>query len=133
MTKAQDLRKRLVEVALEWKRYLGVAPSITSPISELDAAALVGKPEDERCAEGQKRSAVTRDYDFQWEGGKYQVTANRPSGKKESFVTLVSRKSEEKRPFGRNRLIWILYDEGYNKLQAWEFSADEYRKKNSRA
>jgi hypothetical protein len=118
-------------VALEWEKYFGIAPSITGAISELDAALLLGKPEDEYCADGQSRSAVTRDVDFRHNGTAYQVTANRPSGKKGSFVTLVSKKSEEKRPFRWDRLIWILYDREYNMLEAWEFTADDYRNKFS--
>ena len=42
MSTARDLRKQLVDVALEWEKHFGVAPSITSAISELGAARLVG-------------------------------------------------------------------------------------------
>ena len=79
------------------------------------------------CTDGRKRTAVSRDIDFVFHGIKYQVTANRPSGKKGSVVTLVSQKTEKKRLFGWDRLIWILYDEGFVMQEAWEFTADEYR------
>lgn len=124
---AQELRRRLVDVALEWEGYFGVAPSITNAISELDAALLVGKPEEAYCAEGQSRTSVTKDVDFHHDGKAYQVTANRPSGKKGSVVTLVSQKTEKKRLFRWSHLIWILYDKEYNKQEVWEFTAEDYR------
>lgn len=124
---AADLRKRLVEVAVEWQNHFGVAPSITSVISELDAALLVGMREQEYCTGGKTRTAVTKDTDFICNGVRYQVTANRPSGKKGSPVTLVSQKTERKRAFGWDRLIWILYDQKYVLQEAWEFTVDEYR------
>lgn len=105
---AQELRSRLVQVCLEWESRLGVMPSITSAISELDASVLVKMDEDAFCTDGQLRTAVSKDVDFVFNGIRYQVTANRPSGKKGSPVTLVSQKKEDKRPFGWDRLIWIL-------------------------
>ena len=124
---AADLRRRLVEIALEWERQFGVAPSITSTLSELDAALLVGMQEDLYCAGGVLRTAVTKDIDFVFRGLRYQVTANRPSGKPGSHVTLVNRKTEEKRPFGWDRLIRILYNQSYVLTEAWELTVDEYR------
>jgi hypothetical protein len=126
-SKAADLRRQLVEVALEWESYFGVAPSITSSISELDAALLVGMKEDTYCADGKLRTAVSKDTDFICERVRYQVTANRPSGKKGSLVTLVSQKNERKKPFGWDRILWILYDRSYVLQEAWEFTAEEYR------
>ncbi len=129
--KAAELRKNLVDSALAWERYFGVGPSITSALSELDAAFLVGIEESAYCLGGQVRTAVTKDVDFVHlhEGRqiRYQVTANRPSGKPGSFVTLVSRKNEDSRPFGWDRLIWILYDKDYVLQEAWEFTAEDYR------
>ncbi len=125
--KTEQLRIRLVEIALEWEHYFGVAPSITNSISEVDAALLVGMQEGDYCAAGVSRTAVSKDVDFICNGIRYQVTANRPSGKPGSPVTLVSRKTEEKRPFGWDRLIWILYDNLYVLQEAWEFTAEEYR------
>jgi len=39
---AAELRSRLVDIALQWQECFGVASAITSVISELDAARLVG-------------------------------------------------------------------------------------------
>ena len=38
------LRNKLVDIALDWQENFGVAPSITSAISEYDAAMLIGMP-----------------------------------------------------------------------------------------
>jgi len=129
MSKAAQLREQLVKASLEWEDYFGVAPSITTVISELDAARIVGMNEDGYCANGDNRTAVTKDIDFVFNDIRYQVTANRPSGKKGSKVTWVKQKTETKRPFGWHRLIWILYDRSYKIQEAWEFTADEYRAK----
>src|SRR5258708_7587816 len=93
-SQALELRTRLVQVSLEWESYFGVLPSITKSISELDAALLVGMSERAYCADGQLRTAVTAGLDFLFSEIRYQVTANRPSGKKGSPVTLVSQKTE---------------------------------------
>ena len=37
-----NLREQLVKIALQWEEYTGIAPSITSAISEFDASILVG-------------------------------------------------------------------------------------------
>ena len=58
------LRERLVGMALEWEEHFGVAPSITTAISELDAARLVGVKEEAYCTEGKLRTAVSKDFDF---------------------------------------------------------------------
>jgi len=80
--KAAQLRVELVRVALAWQDHFGVAPQITNAISELDAALLVGMTEQEYCAEGRLRTAVTKGKDLTHGAVRYQVTANRPSGKK---------------------------------------------------
>lgn len=41
------LRNKLIDIALLWQENFGVAPSITSAISEYDAAMLIGMPENE--------------------------------------------------------------------------------------
>ena len=41
------LRDKLADIALHWQASFGVAPSITSSISEYDAAMLVGMSEKE--------------------------------------------------------------------------------------
>jgi len=42
-----DVRTNLINAVLEWERNFGVAPSITSAISEFDAALLVGCSQEE--------------------------------------------------------------------------------------
>lgn len=42
-----ELRTKLIAIALEWQDRYGVAPQITTPLSEYDAAMLVGMPEHE--------------------------------------------------------------------------------------
>ena len=110
---AHHMRKQLVEISLQWQEEFGVAPSITTAVSELDAAMLVGKDPASLRADGLLRRAVTKDVDFVHNGLRYQLTANRPSGKPGSDVTLVSRKTEGARAFGWDRLIWMLYDRNY--------------------
>jgi len=82
------LRTRLVEVALAWERRFGVAPAITSAVSEYDAAMLVGHSDDTFSADCVGRTAVSRGADFTHRGVRYQVKANRPSGKPGSFVRM---------------------------------------------
>ena len=52
------LRQKLIEVALEWQEKFGVAPQITTPLSEYDAAMLVGMSEEEYSAYMQDKTAV---------------------------------------------------------------------------
>ena len=119
----RELRSQLVNVALRWQERFGVAPSVTSALSELDAAMLVGMTEDEYCNDCSSRTAVTRGYDFTHHGCRYQVKANRPSGRPGSFVTLVGRANN----YEWDKLIWILYDRFYQIQEAWEWTAEDYR------
>ena len=84
-----ELRNRLVNVTLEWERIFGVAPSITSAISEYDVARLVGHTDESYGKACVGRTAVTRGCDFICNGIRYQIKANRPSGKPGSPVTKV--------------------------------------------
>lgn len=52
-----------------------------------------------------------------------------PAARKASDVTWVAQKTEKKRPFGWDLLIWIFYDRFYVIQEAWEFAATEYRVK----
>lgn len=92
-----DLRKRLISTALEWQNRFGVAPAITSVLSEYDAAIRVGCPEEEYSLYMQDKTAVARDTDFVHEGKRYQVKACRLSGKRGSKVTKVPK------CYGRNK------------------------------
>jgi hypothetical protein len=79
--KPEALRKTLVAGALEWERRYGVAPAITSAISEYDAARLVGHSPKSFGQDCVGRTAVTRGTDFCHNNVRYQVKANRPSGR----------------------------------------------------
>ena len=83
------LRDELVKIALRWQERFGVAPSITNAISEYDAAMLVGMSESEYSDYMKDKTAVNKGSDFVFMNIRYQVKANRPSGKKGSFVTMV--------------------------------------------
>ena len=101
----------------------GVAPAITSAISELDAAALVGMPATNYAAFMRNQTAVARGADFAWQGVRYQVKANRPSGKPGSRVTMVPKAKN----YEWDRLIWILYTTAYSIEEAWLWEREPYR------
>ena len=119
----EQLRDKLVEIALRWQERYGVAPSITSTISEYDAAMLVGMSENEYSAYMKDKTAVNKGSDFVFNNTRYQVKANRPSGKKGSFVTMVPKAAN----YEWDRLIWILYDKNYVIQEAWEWGVEEYK------
>jgi hypothetical protein len=119
---AKGLRHRLVEVALEWERAFGVAPAITSTLSELDAALLIACPVGDFCEGRRLRSAVAKGHDFIFSGLRYQVKANRPSGKAGSVVTLVAKASN----YDWDRLIWVLYTQTYVVSEAWKWERADY-------
>ena len=119
----EQLSNKLVEIALQWQERYGVAPSITSTISEYDAAMLVGMSENEYSAYMKDKTAVNKGSDFVFNNTRYQVKANRPSGKKGSFVTMVPKAAN----YEWDRLIWILYDKNYVIQEAWEWGVEEYK------
>ncbi len=123
MQQTKSLRDRLVAVALEWQSRYGVAPSITTSISELDAARLVGMPDEAYSKFMQDKTAVAKGLDFEWSGYRYQVKANRPSGKPGSRVTWVPKAMN----YDWDRLIWILYDVNYEIEEVWLWERDQYR------
>ena len=118
------LRDRLVETALEWERAFGNAPGVTSAISELDAALLIGLTVEQYSAAMQGSTAVQKGFDFKFNDSRYQVKACRPSGKKGSFVTKVPKASNYDWDF----LIWLLYDKSYAVQEAWLWSMESYRR-----
>jgi hypothetical protein len=118
----EQLRNKLVEIALQWQERYGVAPSITSTISEYDAAMLVGMSENEYSAYMKDKTAVNKGSDFVFNNTRYQVKANRPSGKKGSFVTMVPKATN----YEWDRLIWILYDKNFVMQEAWEWEVKDY-------
>ena len=117
------LRDELVKIALQWQEKFGVAPSITSTISEYDAAMLVGMSENEYSDYMKDKTAVNKGSDFVFKKIRYQVKANRPSGKKGSFVTMVPKATN----YEWDRLIWILYDKNYVIQEAWEWDVEQYK------
>ena len=119
------LRDRLVAVSLEWERAFGVAPQITSAISEFDAAILIGCNESSYCIAMEGRTAVSRGHDFAHNDMRFQVKANRPSGKPGSFVTKVAKATNYDWDF----LLWLLYDRDYNLVEAWSWPVVAYQKK----
>ena len=118
-----SLRNKLVDTALQWQERFGVAPSITSAISEYDAALLVGMTENEYSDYMQDKTAVSKGADFIFNKTKYQVKANRPSGKKGSYVTMVPKATN----YEWDKLIWILYDKNYVMQEAWEWCVKDYQ------
>ena len=123
MDKKVKLRNILVDVALQWQASFGIAPSITSSISEYDAAMLVGMSEKEYSDYMRDKTAVAKGTDFVYRNIRYQVKANRPSGKKGSKVTMVPKTSN----YEWDRLIWILYDKDYVMQEAWEWYMKDYK------
>jgi hypothetical protein len=116
-------RKKIVNAALEWQERFGVAPAITSSMSEFDAALLVGMTASEYAHDRQCRTAVTRGCNFTFKGRRYQVKANRPSGKPGPFVTLVGKANN----YDWDLLIWILYNQRYEICEALEWAVERYR------
>jgi hypothetical protein len=125
---ADSLRRRLIEVTLDWQAVYGVAPAITSTLSEFDVAILVGMPISEYAAFMSGQTAVARGSDFAWQGIRYQVKANRPSGKPGSRVTLVPKAKN----YEWDRLVWILYDTRYVIEEAWMWEREPYRREFER-
>ena len=117
------LRKQLVDVALNWEERFGVAPQITSAVSEYDAARLIGHTDASLASALKGHTVVHRGYDFKCKGIRYQVKANRPSGKPGSFVKLVSKAKN----YEWDRLLWLLYDRKYMLQEAWEWKVEAYR------
>src|SRR5438477_6352818 len=99
---ADGLRAALVALVLEWERRYGVAPFITTAVSEYDAARLVGHTPESLGLDCEGRTAVTRGTDFCRNGVRYQVKACRPSGKPGSFITWVPKATN----YDWDRLIW---------------------------
>jgi hypothetical protein len=125
-TDRRGIRNRLVAIALEWQDLFGVAPAVTNAISEFDAAVrLVGMTTDDYRRECGPRTAVTRGHDFVFKGCRYQIKANRPSGKPGSFVRIVAKPKK----FVWDKLIWILYDRNYVMQEAWQWTVKKYRAK----
>ena len=119
----EGLRARLVDVALKWESAFGVAPRVTSELSELDAALIIGCPLKTYSEISQGKTAVQKGVDFVFDGVRYQVKANRPSGKPGSDVTLVAKA----RNYDWDVLVWVHYTRCYEVQEAWSWPVDEYK------
>jgi hypothetical protein len=118
-----NLRQQMVSTVLEWQRRFGVAPAITSALSEYDAATLVGCPEEDYSRYMQDKTAVAKGADFIHDGKRYQVKACRPSGKPGSRVTWVPKANN----YEWDYLIWVHYTTAYEIREAWLWSVGDYR------
>lgn len=117
-----NLRKKLVELALKWQNRYGVAPSITSTVSEYDAAMLLGMSDEQYSSYMQDKTAVARGHDFIFEGVKYQIKAHRPSGKPGSKIS----NAGKARNYEWDVLIWIRYSVNYEIEEAWLWDREAY-------
>lgn len=110
-------------VALDWERSYGNAPSITAVVSEYDAAKLIGLSEKDYSCSMVGVTAVRKGFDFLFDGKRYQVKANRPSGKRGSFVTWVPKATN----YDWDYLIWILYNPIFEIQEAWLWDVASYK------
>lgn len=117
-----ELREQLVKVTLAWESAFGNAPQITTVLSEYDAANLVGCSLEVYSSSMQGCSAVQKGHDFIFNGSRYQVKGNRPSGKPGSFVTWVPKATN----YHWDYLIWILYNSQYQIQEAWQWDVAAY-------
>ncbi len=118
------LREELVSVALKWQERYGIAPQITTPLSEYDAAMLVGFPGHEYSDYMQDKMAVGKGSDFVYRGVRYQIKGCRPSGKPGSSITMVPKATN----YEWDVLIWIRYDRNYAMQEAWQWDVEPYKK-----
>lgn len=117
------LKQRLVETALAWEQSFGNAPAITSALSEFDAAQLVGCSLEKYSAAMQGMTSVQKGYDFKFNGARYQVKGNRPSGKPGSLVTWVPKATN----YEWDYLVWVLYSPRYEIQEAWLWDVSDYK------
>ena len=123
MLPPDSLRQHLVETVLAWEKAFGNAPSITSALSEFDAAQLVGCSLEEYSVTMQGMTSVQRGYDFIFKGARYQVKGNRPSGKPGSTVTWVPKVTN----YEWDYLVWVLYNPQYEIQEAWLWEVPSYK------
>jgi hypothetical protein len=68
-------------------------------------------------------TSVRKGYDFRFNGARYQVKANRPSGKPGSPVTLVGKAKN----YEWDYLVWVLYNPQYEIQEAWLWEVSAYK------
>ena len=118
----EELREQLVKVALAWEHAFGNAPQITTVLSEYDAARLIGCSPEAYSDIMRGSSAVQKGHDFIFNGLRYQVKGNRPSGKPGSFVTWIPKATN----YHWDYLIWVLYNSQYQIQEAWQWEVATY-------
>ena len=118
----ESLREQLVETTLAWERAFCNAPLITTVLSEYDAARLLDCSIDAYSCAMQGMTAVQKGHDFLFNDHRYQIKANRPSGKPGSFVTWVPKAKN----YDWDYLVWILYDTQYQIQEAWLWEVAAY-------
>ncbi|MBR6367305.1 MAG: hypothetical protein IKR89_02930 [Bacteroidaceae bacterium] len=91
------------------KRTLELLHQLQVQFPNMMQLCLIGMSESEYSEYMQDKTAVSKGSDFVFKNIRYQVKANRPSGKKGSFVTKVPKASN----YDWDKLIWILYDKNY--------------------
>lgn len=119
------MRDELIKISLLWQQKYGVAPNILTAISEYDATRMIDMPEDEYSDFMQDKTAVSKGSDFIYKNKRYQVKANRPSGKPGSEVTIVAKAKN----YEWDYLIWILYNKEFQIQESWIWNKDDYKKK----
>lgn len=116
------LRAAMVQNALTWQATYGVAPSITSTISEYDVALLMGHTPQSYAQDCVGRTAVTKGSDFTINGLRVQVKAARPS-KDTTAVTIVAHAHN----YDWDVLVWVRYNARYELQEAWVWAVSDYR------
>ncbi len=119
----QSLRNQLIQVALEWERFFGNAPAITSVISEYDAAHLLGINDQMYSQIMQNSTSVQKGHDFIYNNIKYQVKGTRSSGKSGSKITKVPKAKN----YEWDYLIWISYTPDFSISEAWMWEVAMYK------
>jgi hypothetical protein len=119
----ESIRDSLVKIALEWESKFTVMPQITSAIAEYDAAQLLGCDEQTFSKIMVGQTAVTKGHDFIYNGKKYQIKGNRPSGKPGSKISRGPKATNYEWDF----LIWIIYDTKFNIQEVWKFDVSKYK------
>ena len=90
------------------------SPLLEGVIEPIDSS-LVGMSEREYSEFMQSQTAVKKGFDFIHEGIRYQIRANRPSGKPGSFVTMAPKAKN----YDWDVLICILYNKYFEIQEAW--------------
>ena len=83
---------------------------------------LVGLSEDQYSESVRGQTAVQKGYDFLVKGTRYQVKANRPSGKPGSKVTIVGKP----RNLDWDILIWLHYDPLFVLQECWSMDVEQF-------